>query len=202
MALQGFQVDNIEGRLVRRAQNNSWCAPRLERLAPTRRAQAPAVAGLKSRKAEVGLWRGEIVAPRFGEFEEVGGDLDAYRMQPKIFRPRMAAAGTVKTRQRSVGAAPQRLSEYVLLTLERIGASLQHLLSVPEPSRDGKMHRVLALRIPHRQRNAKDPAVFDDLKLRLREDWDARTGFSTRRGRQRAWGQLLVLQKEFHIARL
>jgi hypothetical protein len=202
MALQVFQVDNIEGRLVRRAQNNTWRDPRLERLAPARGAQAPAVAGLKSRKAEVGLWRGEIVAPRFGEFEEVGGDLDAYRMQSKIFRPGMAAAGAVEARQRSVGAALQRLSEDVLLTLERIGVPLQHLLSVPEPSRDGKMHRILALRIPHGQRNAKDPAVFHDLKLRLRQDWDARTGFSTGRGRQRAWGQLLVLQKEFHIARL
>src|SRR5690606_9277628 len=55
-----------------------------------------------------------------------------------IFGSRVAAAGAVEARDRSVRAALERLAEDVLLTFEGIGAPLQHGPIVPEPRLYGK----------------------------------------------------------------
>src|SRR6185437_1213966 len=108
VALQVFERDDVEGRLMGRGKDDPRRIARLERLAPARSAQAPTVAWLEPGKPEVGLRRRQIVAARLGEFEELGSHLDADRMQPEILGPGMAAAGAEKAGERPLRAALQR----------------------------------------------------------------------------------------------
>jgi len=89
--------------------------PGFEGFAPARGAEAPAVARLKSRKAELRAWRGEVVAGRLGKGEELGGRLDADRVQADIFGAGMTAARAIESGERAVRAAGQRLAEHVPL---------------------------------------------------------------------------------------
>ena len=90
-------------------------APGLERLAPARGAQAPAIAGLEPGKIEIGLRRREVVAARLGEGEELRRHLDADRVQPDILGSGVTAAGAEEAGQRPLRAALERLAIDVLL---------------------------------------------------------------------------------------
>src|SRR5262245_34367587 len=76
----------------RRAQHHARRHPRLERLGPARRAQAPAVARLQPGEAVIGHRRREVVAARFGELEELRRHHGADRVGPHILPARIAAA--------------------------------------------------------------------------------------------------------------
>src|SRR5262245_29363993 len=77
VTLQVLERDNLECRLVGRRENNPRRLAGVECLAPTRGAQAPAVAGVEARESEIGLRRREIVAACLREFEKLGRHLDA-----------------------------------------------------------------------------------------------------------------------------
>lgn len=86
----------IERALVGGAQHHARRASRFERLLPARRAQAPAVAGLEAGEAESRQRRRQVVAARFGEFQEFGCRDHAHRMAADILRPGIAAAVAVE----------------------------------------------------------------------------------------------------------
>src|SRR5262249_25400908 len=116
VALQVLKRDDLERRLMGRCENDTRCAACLQRLAPARGAQAPAVAGLEPRKAKVELRRRQIVAARFGKFEELCRYLDDHRMQPEILRTGMTAPGAKKAGERALRAGLQRLAIDIPLT--------------------------------------------------------------------------------------
>src|ERR1700675_179258 len=99
MLLQIFQSDEIERALVRGVENDAWRAAGLERFAPSRRTQAPAVAGLQSGKTEIGYRRAQVVAARKGEFQELPGHQRANRMHAVIVASGIAATVAIETGQ-------------------------------------------------------------------------------------------------------
>src|SRR4029079_824528 len=139
VALQVLERDDVERRLMRRGKDDPRRVARLERLAPARGAQAPAVAWLEPGKPEVRLRRRQVIAPRLGEFEELGGHLDAHCMQPEILGPSMAGAGAEEASERPLRAALQRLA--IDVPLRRHGLLLPpflHPAIVPDGERDGE----------------------------------------------------------------
>ena len=71
---------------------------------PARDANAPLVAGLKSGKAPFRMWRDEIVAVEHREIQEFARDLNAYGVQPEIFRASAAEAVAIKSGHRIAAA--------------------------------------------------------------------------------------------------
>ena len=67
-----------------------------KRVFPARDANAPFVARLEPWKSPFGMRRHQIVPIQYGKIEELAGDEDADRMQPKIFRPGATIAIPVK----------------------------------------------------------------------------------------------------------
>src|ERR1051326_367532 len=96
------------------AQHHARRLARFEFLLPARRAQAPAVARFETRKAELGHRRGQIVAARFGEFQEGSSHHHAHRVAAEILAPGIAAAIAVKSRRRAERAKLERFAEHVL----------------------------------------------------------------------------------------
>ena len=79
-----------------RLQDDLWRDTRLERFGPTRRAQAPPVAGAEPGKPELGSWGSEVVADRRAELEELGGDEHTHGVHPHVLGARVAAAVAVE----------------------------------------------------------------------------------------------------------
>jgi hypothetical protein len=85
----------------------------IKRSFPACDADAPLIAGLKSRKAPFRMWRDEIVAVEHREIQEFARDLDAYGVQPEIIRASAAKAVAIKSSHRIAAAALQFRSKNV-----------------------------------------------------------------------------------------
>lgn len=103
-----------------RLQDDLWRNAGLERLGPTRRAQAPPVAGAEPGKPELGPRGSEVVADRRAELEELGGDEHTHGVHPHVLGARVAAAVAVEAGERIHRAGLELAAENVL----RHGVSL------------------------------------------------------------------------------
>jgi hypothetical protein len=83
------------------------------RLAPARRAEAPAVAGFQSRKTEIRHRRRQVVAACLAELEEFGGHHRADGMHADVLGRGVAAAVAEKSGQRPLAAGLQLLAQHV-----------------------------------------------------------------------------------------
>src|SRR5262249_43567255 len=111
--LQLIQADVVERALVGGGQHDLRRRPGLEGLAPTGRAQAPAVSGLEAGKSEIRHGRAEVVAASPGELEEFRGHQRADRVHAAILGPGVAAAVSEKPGQRLGGAFGERPAQHV-----------------------------------------------------------------------------------------
>src|SRR5438270_3347537 len=90
--LQEIERHDLQRRLMRSHQLHFGRLAGLEGLLPARRAQAPAIAGLEAREADLRHRGREIVAGRLRENEELGIDMRAHRVHAKIVGAGVAAA--------------------------------------------------------------------------------------------------------------
>ena|SRR5271165_729455 len=102
-----------QSTLVGGTQNHARRLARFEGFLPTRRAQAPAVAGFEAGKAEFRHWCREVIAARFGKIEKLGRRYDANRVAADVINPGVAAAVPIKSRHRVDRAGLERFAEYV-----------------------------------------------------------------------------------------
>ncbi len=88
----------VESAFVSSPQDHAGRAARLQCFAPAGRTQAPAVAGLEPRKAELGHRRRKIIAARFGKLEKLGSHDGADRVAADVFSIGVAATVTKEPR--------------------------------------------------------------------------------------------------------
>lgn len=96
-----------------RLEHDGGRLSRVERLLPTRRAEAPAVAGYESGKAVRGHRCAQVVALGAGELEEFGGHHDANTVHSGIVAAALAATVAVETRERVEAAQFELATENV-----------------------------------------------------------------------------------------
>src|SRR5690348_2846220 len=113
VALQIRKHAILERGLMCRAQHDTRSLPRLERLLPARRTEAPAISFLQPRKSKCRDWCRKIVAARFREGEESFRNDHAHRVTAEIFRARIATTVAEKSRERGDRAALERFPEHV-----------------------------------------------------------------------------------------
>jgi hypothetical protein len=80
---------------------------------PARRAQAPAVARLQPGKSKFGTRRGQVIAARLREHEELRGHDRAYCVRPAILRSGIAAAVAKEAGQGPGRAGRERAAQHV-----------------------------------------------------------------------------------------
>ena len=135
------QLHPLQGGRVGRRQHDRRRHPGLERLLPARGAQAPLVAGLQSREAELGVRRRQVVADRGREGQELRGDPGADRVHAHVLGAGVAAAVAVEAGQRVEVAGLELFAEDVLCHgpfHHGAGAALEPLLGYgPRPPRSG-----------------------------------------------------------------
>jgi len=102
-----------QSTLVGSTQDHPGSMVCLERFLPTGCAKAPAIAGLKARKAKLGQRRRKIVAARFGEFEKSRGHQRADRVATNVLTTSVAAAVPIETRHRFDRTDFKRLAKHV-----------------------------------------------------------------------------------------
>src|SRR6185437_13622517 len=87
--------------------------PRLQRLLPARRAEAPAIPRLEPGKAELAARGRQIVALRAAERQELRCHHRADRVAAEVFRPGIAAAIPKEAGHRRAGARFQQSPEHI-----------------------------------------------------------------------------------------
>ena len=95
-----LQLHMLQGRLMRRLQDNRWSFPRFSRLLPSGGTDAPTVTGFETRKFIFGPRGGKIVPSHQAELEKVLGHLSTDRMAPEIRLMPLATPRPGETRQR------------------------------------------------------------------------------------------------------
>ena len=90
--LEVVQIDELQGRDVRRFENDRRGDARLEGLFPAGRTEAPAIARLQARESHGRLGSGKIVAGGFREFEELLVAWDTDHVQADVAQPFPAGA--------------------------------------------------------------------------------------------------------------
>lgn len=73
-------------------QNQPWGIAGLQCFHPSQRTKAPAVSGLKSRKAVFRAGGGQVIAHGQTEVQEIGGDRGTDHVFARVFGARIAAA--------------------------------------------------------------------------------------------------------------
>jgi hypothetical protein len=98
-----FDVDRLEGAFVRGAQDDPGGATRMQRFAPSCRAEAPTITRLESWKLQ--LWdRGhKVVASRPAVLQERTGNLSAHSVRAQVVSSCFTGAAARISGQRSVG---------------------------------------------------------------------------------------------------
>ena len=82
-------------------------------LFPSRRAQAPTVAGYEARKPVLGVWRAEVVSAVFGERQKRFGHLCTHDVNTAVLGPGVARAVPGPPRHRVGGTARERSATHV-----------------------------------------------------------------------------------------
>ena len=113
--LQVCQLHELEREGVRGAQSHARRLAGRERLLPTRRAQAPLVAGFQSCESVLRHRGGEVVARRLGESEKVVGHDRAHRVHPAVVAAGFAATVAVPAGERVAAARFERVAVDVRL---------------------------------------------------------------------------------------
>src|SRR5213082_2743472 len=111
--LQQIERHDLQRRLMRAHKLHLGRLAGVKGLLPARRAQAPAIAGLEAREADLRHRGREIVAGRLRENEELGIDMRADRVHAKIVGAGVAAAGAVKPGHRVRAAFCEWLAQHV-----------------------------------------------------------------------------------------
>jgi hypothetical protein len=105
----------IEQTFVRGLEHEGRRHTGLMRLYPTGRAHAPLIAGLESRKTELGPRRTEIIADALLKIEKLCRQMNTSGVFPRIFLIGLAASVPEKSGQGVPGAGSQGGSEHILL---------------------------------------------------------------------------------------
>jgi hypothetical protein len=138
---------------MRRLQHHRTRCPCLLHLQPPRRAHAPTVSRLQSRKPILRHRRRQIVPQRLRRRQKSLIHNAADRMQTQVFRARIAAAVAVKTRHRLAPTRRQRLTQDVPAPLlaAKLSLNSQHP-SVPHtpPKRKPPQPFPIPIRLSHR----------------------------------------------------
>src|SRR6476620_6255901 len=113
MLFERIERHDPQCRFVRSGEPHLRRLPRVERLLPARRAQAPAIARLQPGKSGGRNRDREIVAGRLREREKLGVYLGAYRMHAEILGAGLATAGPVEPGQRLRAAFGKRFAEHI-----------------------------------------------------------------------------------------
>src|SRR5579859_5812970 len=111
--LQIGQQAVIQRALLGRAQHDAGRGVGIQRFLPARRAKAPAVSRLQSRKAELRMWRGQVVAGGLAEGEELSSHDSADRVAAVVLIAGVAAAVAEEAGHRAGGADIQDPAENV-----------------------------------------------------------------------------------------
>ena len=98
-----------------RFQHQGGRDTRLMRLHPAGRTHAPLIAGLESRKTELGPRSAEVVADPLLKIEKLRRHMNTSGMLTRILPVRLTTPVTEKSGQWVTGAGPQRGSKYVFL---------------------------------------------------------------------------------------
>lgn len=114
--LQVFQATDLERARVRRLQDHFRRHARLECLLPTRRAQAPLIAGLQAWKAVLGDRRREVVPARLRKRQEGARDATTHGVRTVIVGTGATASVAKETRHRVFGTKLESPSEHVGLS--------------------------------------------------------------------------------------
>ena len=113
MSFQMSDIDNGQRFVMGRRQVHRRRNTHLTRFFPTRRAQAPFVAGLKAWKAKLWARRDQIIPAMKTILQEIRRDGHADRVHPVIHRTRIAAAIPEKAGKWVVTAGRKRFAEHV-----------------------------------------------------------------------------------------
>ena len=107
MALQVFEADEFERAVVGAFQDDRWGQIGLQSLPPAQGADAPAVAGLESGKAPLGLGCDEVIAHSQLELQKLGCHARADQVRADVAFVGLAAAVAEVSRQGVVRAGHQ-----------------------------------------------------------------------------------------------
>jgi hypothetical protein len=166
MRLEIFQIAKRQACLVRSREYDLRCMPRVERFLPTRRAEAPSVAGLQTRKSELQVRRREIVADRLGKRQKIGRHYHAHRVRANVLGARVAAAVAEKAGHRR-RAADRELTS-------------QHIFRVRQPDyavcRGNSNHNGPCLSSRNRPRNHRPRPGFGRMSDKLFQLWPPSLG--------------------------
>ena len=113
MREQGFAGNDLQGRFIRRAQQDGGREAGLVGLQPPARAHAPAISRLQSREPELRSWRAQVVPDGPLMLEEFCGHHRADGVRAEIIRAGRAAAIAVEARQGCPRAFGQFPTEHV-----------------------------------------------------------------------------------------
>lgn len=113
MAFQVRQLTHAQGILVRGPQPHPWRRARRQRFLPAAGTQAPAVAGLETGKPERRHRRGQVIAARLGERQELVRHHRTDGVLASIVRTCIAAAVTVEAGDRIIATGFQGLPQHV-----------------------------------------------------------------------------------------
>jgi len=86
---------------------------RIEGFLPPWRAEAPAVAGLKAREAELRPGRGQVISHQAGELEELGRHHRAHGVHSHVLGAGLAAAIAEEARHRVHRTGAERFAQHV-----------------------------------------------------------------------------------------
>src|SRR5262245_39260519 len=100
---------------MRRPEHHARRHPGGKRLLPTRGAQAPAIAGLQAREADLRDRRAQIVALTLAEGQELRRHFGAHHMGADILGAGLAAAAAVEAAERPDGARLQPFAKDVAI---------------------------------------------------------------------------------------
>jgi hypothetical protein len=103
----------VQGTFVCGAQDHARRLAGLERLLPTGCAEAPAIAGPETAKAELRHRRRKIVAPGSGKLEKSSGHDHANGVAADVLSPGVAAAVSKEPRHRCCRAGLESLTKHV-----------------------------------------------------------------------------------------
>jgi len=156
-----------QGILVRSTQDDAGCLVGLECFLPARCAKASTLARFQPWKAKLGLRRRQIIAARFGKFQNRRSHDGADRMTTHVLSPSVAAAVLIKSCHRCEGADFKRLAEYIAGGLP---ATFPTSSVIPQ-------HR-LPLALPGDARVAAAPTWRDTEATRLPDDAIVRVALS------------------------
>jgi len=99
MREQGLAGNDLQGRFIRRAQQDGGREAGLVGLQPPARAHAPAIPRLESREPELRSWRAQVVPDGTLMLKEFCGHHRADGVRAEIIRAGRAAAIAVEARQ-------------------------------------------------------------------------------------------------------